>query len=233
LQPGSYFEEQLAYQAALSLQQWDRLHRFEKAQIAHQMEEVVNDPFGDHTENQAAHSLLEAGLVTIKTQLSSATRLIELLQILPAADPAKPIQPGDGRLLLLSAAAYCARGAPPSEQPFTEPAEWTWRVVIEGFTELATDCGKSVEKLVESLLEWTLSEHDRLASTLKDGTPVLERALVHQGSALVHEYHTKVLGRLIKILNLYGQAQSARLGTNIISTPAEELVHSVNGEDDV
>jgi hypothetical protein len=26
LKPGSYLEEQLAYQAALSLQQWDRLH---------------------------------------------------------------------------------------------------------------------------------------------------------------------------------------------------------------
>jgi hypothetical protein len=57
--------------------------------------------------------------------------------------------------------------------------------------------------------------------------------LVHQGSELVHEYHTKVLGRLIKILNLYGQAQSARLGTSIIALAAEELVHSANGEGDV
>jgi hypothetical protein len=231
LQPGSYLEEQLAYQAALSLQQWDRLHRFEKAQTAHQMEEVVNDPFSEHRE--AAHTVLEAGLVAIKAQLSSVTRLIELLQILPVADPAKPIQPADGRLLLMSAATWCAKGAAPTGQPFTEPPQWTWGVVIEGLSELAADCGKSVQRLLESLGEWALSRHQHLSSTLSHGTPVLERALVHEGSALVHEYHTKVLGRLIKILGLYGQAQSARLGTNIIAPAADGLVHLVNGEDDV
>jgi len=46
------------------------------------------------------------------------------------------------------------------------------------------------------------------------------------GTPLIHEYHSKVLGRLAKLLNLYGQAQAARLGLNIV-----ELVDAhQNGE---
>jgi hypothetical protein len=93
LKPGSYLEEQLAYQAALSLQQWNRLHRYERAQTAHHIKAAGDDPFGDHARSQAAHTLLEAGLAAIKGQLSSVTRVIELLAILPVADPAKPIEP--------------------------------------------------------------------------------------------------------------------------------------------
>ena len=63
-------------------------------------------------------------------------------------------------------------------------------VVLEGFSELAADYGKPVEKLLEAVGGWALAEHERLSSTLRDGTPVLERALVNQGSELVHEYHT-------------------------------------------
>jgi hypothetical protein len=231
LKPGSYLEEQLAYQAALSLQQWDRLHRYERAQTAHQMKETLDDPFGEHTDR--ARTVMEMGAAALKSQLSNVTRLAELLAILPVAEPSKPIEPSDGRLLLYSAAAYCAKGTAPDEQSFAEPRAWTWGVVLEGFTELATDCGKSVDRLLESLGEWALTEHERLSFTLRDGTPVLERALVHQGSELVHEYHTKVLGRLIKILSLYGQAQSARLGTNIIAPAAGELIQRMNGEEDV
>src|SRR5207237_6291305 len=123
-------EEQLAYQAALSLQQWDRLHRYERAQTAYMMKEALDDPFGDHTGREAAHILLEAGLVAIKAQLSSVTRLVELLQILPIADPTKPIEPTDGRSLLLSTATYCAKGTAQVEQPFAERPEWSWSVRV-------------------------------------------------------------------------------------------------------
>ena len=39
---------------------------------------------------------------------------------------------------------------------------------------------------------------------------------LHSGTPLIHEYHSKVLGRLAKLLNLYGQAQANRLGLNIV-----------------
>jgi hypothetical protein len=102
LKPGSYLEEQLAYQTALTLQQWDRLHRYERAQTAHQMKEALDDPFGEHTDS--ARTVLEMGVASLKVQLSHVTRLVELLQILPVVDPSKPIEPSDGRLLLLNAA---------------------------------------------------------------------------------------------------------------------------------
>ena len=50
----------------------------------------------------------------------------------------------------------------------------------------------------------------------------LELALVRHGTALTNDYHSKVLGRLTKLLGLYGQAQAARLGLNI--------AQPVNGE---
>ena len=40
--------------------------------------------------------------------------------------------------------------------------------------------------------------------------------MVHNGTSLIHEYHSKVLGRLTQLLNLYGQAQASRLGVNIV-----------------
>jgi hypothetical protein len=48
LKPGSPFEERLAYNAALTLQQWNRLHRYDKARISHQMQEAVHDSFAEH-----------------------------------------------------------------------------------------------------------------------------------------------------------------------------------------
>jgi hypothetical protein len=44
LKPGSYLEEQLAGQVALTFQQWDRLHRYEKLKIIHEMREFLGDP---------------------------------------------------------------------------------------------------------------------------------------------------------------------------------------------
>jgi hypothetical protein len=180
LKPGSYLEEQLAYQAALSLQQWDRLHRYERAQTAYMMKQALDDPFG---ETDSARILMETGVSALKAQLSSVAGFIELLQILPIADPAKRIQPADGRLLLLNAAAYCARGVP-TEQPFAEPPEWTWGVVIEGLSELAADCGKSIDRLLKSLREWAIAEHERLSSTLREVRPYLNARLFIRGANL-------------------------------------------------
>ena len=36
-----------------------------------------------------------------------------------------------------------------------------------------------------------------------------------QGTPLIYECHSKVLRRLAKLLNLYGQAQASRLGLNV------------------
>ena len=42
--------------------------------------------------------------------------------------------------------------------------------------------------------------------------------MVHNGTSLIHEFHSKVLGRLTQLLNLYGQAQASRLGVNIVQS---------------
>ena len=49
------------------------------------------------------------------------------------------------------------------------------------------------------------------------------------GTPLIHEYHSKVLGRLAKLLNLYGQAQASRLGLNVIQ-PADAHQNGENGD---
>jgi hypothetical protein len=67
---------------------------------------------------------------------------------------------------------------------------------------------------------------------LKEGTTLLERRLVHNGTALTNEYHSKVLARLARLLSLYGQAQAARLGLNIVQPqPDLELVQNGNAEE--
>jgi hypothetical protein len=84
LKPASYLEEQLAYQAALSLQQWDRLHRYERAQIAHQMREALDDPFGEHTDS--ARTVMEMGVAALKAQ-SAPTKGESLLRRNRAGGP--------------------------------------------------------------------------------------------------------------------------------------------------
>jgi hypothetical protein len=124
------------------------------------------------------------GVAALKAQLSSITRLIELLQILPIADPSKPIDPSDGRLLLYSAATYCAKDSTPGEQPFSEPGAWTLGVVLEGLAELAADCGKPVESCSKQ------SDNGSLPSTSgflpRSGTarPYLNVRLFTRGASL-------------------------------------------------
>jgi hypothetical protein len=106
LNPGSYLEEQLARQAALILQQWDRLHRHEKIKTVHEMREFLTDPFAEHGENsEAALALLETGVGTTREQLTRIDRLQTLLDFMPSADPQKPIADSDAR----KARSPCAR----------------------------------------------------------------------------------------------------------------------------
>jgi hypothetical protein len=87
--------------------------------------------------------------------------------------------------------------------------------VQEGLSELAAATGKSVEKLLLAVCRPASEQREQTEAALKAGVPKLELALVQNGAALINEYHGKVLGRLTKLLALYGQAQAARLGLNI------------------
>ena len=94
--------------------------------------------------------------------------------------------------------------------------------------ELAKAAGKSVEKILLAVCKQATEQRQGALEALEQGVPQLERCLVHDGTPLIHEYHSKVLGRLAKLLNLYGQSQAARLGLNVIQ-PA--LAHQ-NGENE-
>ena len=83
----------------------------------------------------------------------------------------------------------------------------------EGLSELAAATGKSVEKLLLAVCRPASEQREQTEAALKAGVPKLELALVQNGAALIKEYHGKVLGRLTKLLALYGQAQAARLGS--------------------
>jgi hypothetical protein len=231
LKPGSYLEEQLAGQVALVLQQWDRLHRFEKVKTVHEMRESVDDPFSGHGEHgEAALALLETGISTTREQLTRVERLKTLLEFLPMADPHKPLNDADGRLILESAISLCAKRTN-GTAPFNEPQTWTWGTVIEGLAELASDCRKSPESLYEAVCTLAQTEYQRFLVMLKEGLAILERRLVHNGTALTNEYHTRVLGRLAKLLALYGQAQAARLGLNIVQPDLELPCSNGNGDE--
>ena len=138
----------------------------------------------------------------------------------------QPIAPSDGRLLLGAAFSSQAKGEADGEPPFDGPPGWTWGVVQEGLTELSKATGKWVEKILLCVWKQATEQRQEALQALEQGVPQLERCLVHDGTPLIHEYHSKVLGRLAKLLNLYGQAQAARLGLNVIE-PA--LAHQ-NGE---
>ena len=94
--------------------------------------------------------------------------------------------------------------------------QWTWGVVKEGLEELSKATDKTVETILLAVCRQVTRQREQMEAVLKVGVPKLELALVQYGTALTHEYHTKVLNRLTKLLGLYGQAQAARLGLNII-----------------
>jgi len=220
LAPGNYLEEQLSYHVALTLQQWHRLDRYERASLVRSMEDG-GDVF--HPIDETARRLvMEAGVHALKERSALATHLIELATVATNMAPEEPIAPSDGRFLLELAFASEAKGKAAGDSPFDEPSDWTWGVVQEGLTELSKATGKSVEKILLFVCKQAAEQRQEALEALEQGVPQLERCLVHDGTPLIQEYHSKVLGRLAKLLNLYGQAQAARLGFNI--------VQPVNGE---
>src|SRR5215470_3887435 len=52
LAPGNYLEEQLSYKVALTLRQWDRLDRYERATLIRSMEDGSDDVF--HHDDETA-----------------------------------------------------------------------------------------------------------------------------------------------------------------------------------
>ena len=94
---------------------------------------------------------------------------------------------------------------------------------------LARATGKSVEKILLAVCKQAAEQRQEALEALEQGVPQLERCLVHSGTPLIHEYHSKVLGRLAKLLNLYGQAQAARLGLNVIQ-PVDAHQNGENGD---
>ena len=93
---------------------------------------------------------------------------------------------------------------------------------------MAAATGKSVEQILLAVCRQASVQREQAEAAVKGGVPKLELALVQSGTALINEYHGKVLGRLTKLLALYGQAQAARLGLNIV-----QPVGVSNGEGDV
>ena len=141
----------------------------------------------------------------------------------------QPIAPSDGRLLLELAFSSEAKDKAAGEPPFDEPQQWTWGTIQEGLEELAKATGKSVEKILLAVCRQAAEQRQEFLEALEQGVPQLERCLVHGGTPLIHEYHSKVLGRLTKLLNLYGQAQAARLGLNIVQ-PLDAYKNGGNGD---
>jgi hypothetical protein len=114
------------------------------------------------------------------------------------------------------------------DPPFEEPLHWTWGAVQEGLIELSGANGKSVEKILLAVGRQASEQREQSEAALKAGVPKLELALVQHGTALTNEYHGKVLGGSTKLLGLYGQAQAARLGLNIV-----QPVGASNGDGEV
>jgi len=72
-----------------------------------------------------------------------------------------------------------------------------------------------LRKILLAICKQATEQRQEALEALEQGVPQLERCLVHEGTPLIYEYHSKVLRRLAKLLNLYGQAQASRLGLNV------------------
>ena len=227
LAPGNYLEEQLSYKVALTLRQWDRLDRYERASLVHSMEDG-GDNFFLHSDESARQLVMEAGIAALKERSALASHIIELATVAMSMASEQPIAPSDGRLLLGVAFSAQAKGEADGEPPFDEPPQWTWGAVQEGLAEVSKAAGKSVEKILLCVCKQAAEQRQETLEALEQGVPQLERCLVQAGTPLIHEYHSKVLGRLAKLLNLYGQAQAARLGLNVVE-PVDAHQNGENG----
>jgi hypothetical protein len=65
LAPGDYLEELLCYKVALTMQQWHRLGRYERATILRSMEDRSEDIFHDDDET-ARRLVMEAGVYALR-----------------------------------------------------------------------------------------------------------------------------------------------------------------------
>jgi hypothetical protein len=223
LKPESYLEEQLAYRIALTLQQWQRLDRYERASTIRTFEGSGEEHFYDEGELAPKKAVLEIGVAGLKERVALADRVIYLASIAASMDPCEAVTPADGRLLLLAAFAGELKGkAASGEQPFEEPPRWTWGAVQEGLGELAAATGKALEKILLAVCRQAAQEREQTQAALKEGVQKLECSLVQYGTPLIHTYHTQVLGRLAKLLSLYAQMQAARLGLNIVQPVSSE-----------
>src|SRR5262245_24832292 len=80
----------------------------------------------------------------------------------------------------------------------------------KGLTDLSKATGKSVEKILLAVCKQAAEQRQEALEALEQGVPQLERCLVHDGSPLIHEYHSKVLGRLAKLTEMF-KAESLEL----------------------
>jgi hypothetical protein len=143
LAPGNYLEEQLSYKVALTLQQWHRLDRYERAALVHSMEEG-EDIF--HHGAETAQLVMEAGVHALRERCAIATHILELALSAMSMASEQPIAPPDGRLLLGVAFSSQTKGEADGEPPFDEPSQWTWGVVRQGLAEVAKATGKWLRK---------------------------------------------------------------------------------------
>jgi hypothetical protein len=225
LLPGSYLEKRFAFQIALTMRQADRLNLYDRASTIRAMEDGEDFHYGDESSRRL---LMEAGVHALKERSALATHIIELATVATNMAPEEPIAPSDGRLLLGLAFASEAKGKAAGDPHLDEPPGWTWGAVQEGLAELALATGKSVEKILLAVCKQATEQCQEALEALELGVPQLEHCLVHSGTALIQEYYSKVLNRLAKLLNMYGQAQAARLGLNIV----QPIDAQANGEND-
>jgi hypothetical protein len=222
--PGSYIEEWVAYQVALTMRQKDRLNIYARASITRTMEEGRE---WEHGDENARLLVMEVGVHALKERSVVATHLIELATVAMSMAADLPIAPADGRLLWSAAFSTEARSQAGGDPPFDEPHEWTWGALQEGLTQLSKAAGKSVEKILLSVCKQVAEQRQEALEALEEGVPQLERCLVHSGTALTEEYDTKVQNRLAKWLSLYGQLRAARLGLDLVQ-PIE--ANGANGD---
>jgi hypothetical protein len=215
LSPGNYLEEQLAYKVALTLRQWDRLDRYERASLVHSMEDG-GDNFFLHSDETARRLVMEAGVCALKGTLCACHAHYRVSYRRHLHGPRRADSAIRRQAFTLTRLRSGSQRQSGGELPFDEPPQWTWGVVQEGLAEVAKATGKSVEKILLAVCKQATEQRQEVLEALEQGVPQLERCLVHDGTPLIQEYYGKVLGRLAKLLNLYGQAMAARLGLDLV-----------------
>jgi len=229
LSPGSYVENWIAYQAALTMRQGDRLNIYDRAATVRAMEEGESESFhyyDDDEEKPARLLVMESGVRALQERAAVAEHLIDLATVLTSMEPGRAIAPADGRLLL----SLCFAAEAKAGGEIDEPPCWTWGVVQEGLAELAKASGKSVEKILLAVCKKAAEQRREALEAIEEGVPQLERKLLHQSTSLIHEYHSKVQNRLAKWLAIYGQVRAARLGLDIVQ-PVQAHSGGGNGDD--